>query len=44
MGFSAEEAKSAVRISLGWSTTPDEVDIFLEEFPRIVQQVAEGLA
>jgi cysteine desulfurase len=44
MGFPAEEAKSAVRISLGWSTTPDEVDIFLDEFPRIAQQVAEGLA
>jgi cysteine desulfurase len=43
MGFSDEEAKSAVRVSLGWSTTPDEIDIFLERFPQIVEQVREGL-
>jgi cysteine desulfurase len=43
MGFSAAEANSAVRVSLGWSTTPDEVDLFLEQFPRIVKQVEEGL-
>jgi cysteine desulfurase len=42
MGFSKAEAKSTIRVSLGWSTTPDEVDLFLQDFPRIVEQVREG--
>ena len=36
MGFSEEEARGTVRISLGWSTTPGEVDRFLDALPAIV--------
>ncbi len=43
MGYEEDEARGAVRISLGWSTTPDEVDAFLERFPGVVEQVREGL-
>ncbi len=43
MGFDDDEARGAVRISLGWSSTPDEVDIFFERFPDVVDQVREGL-
>ncbi len=43
MGYEEDEARDAVRISLGWSTTPDEVDAFLERFPGVVEQVREGL-
>jgi cysteine desulfurase len=43
MGFEEEEARGAVRISLGWNTSPADVDGFLERFPEIVDQVREGL-
>lgn len=43
MGYEEEEARGAVRISLGWSTTSDDVGTFLERFPAIVEQVREGL-
>jgi cysteine desulfurase len=42
MGHSESEARSAVRISLGWSTTEDDVSRFLELFPAVVRQVREG--
>jgi cysteine sulfinate desulfinase/cysteine desulfurase-like protein len=32
-----------VRISLGWSTTPADIDAFFERFSGIVEQVREGL-
>ena len=44
MGATEEQARSAVRVSLGWSTTAEEVERFLERFPRLVVQVREGLA
>jgi len=43
MGFEEEEARGAVRISLGWNTSPADVDVFFERFPQIVDQVREGL-
>ena len=43
MGFSREEAMNAMRISLGWNTTPDEVALFLEEFPRVADQVRQAM-
>ena len=44
MGFGEAEARGAVRLSVGWSTTHRDVDRFLERFPRIVRQVREGRA
>jgi len=44
LGYDEAEARGAVRISLGWSTTAEEVDRFLDAFPRIVGQVREGQA
>ena len=44
MGYDEAEARGAVRISLGWSTTPAGVDRFLEVCPEVVQQVRVGLA
>jgi len=43
MGFDEEEARGAIRISLGWSSTANEVEEFLERFPGIVEQVRGGL-
>jgi len=44
MGYDDAHARGAVRLSLGWSTTPDEVERFLGRFPGIVAQVRHGLA
>ena len=44
MGFDEQEARGAIRVSLGWSTKPAEVDRFLEQFPEVVEQVRSGLA
>lgn len=44
MGYDDAHARGAVRLSLGWSTTAQEVDRFLERFPRVVEQVGRGLA
>ncbi len=43
MGFGEAEARSALRLSLGWSTTPDDIDEFLRRFPEVVEQVRDGL-
>jgi cysteine desulfurase len=43
MGFGEEEARSAVRVSLGWNTTAADVNRFLEDFPQVVAGVLEGL-
>jgi len=43
MGAGEDEARASVRLSVGWSTTHEDVDRFLERFPRIVAQVREGL-
>ncbi len=44
MGATEEQAKGTVRISLGWSTTAEEVERFLARFPAVVAQVRDGLA
>ena len=44
MGFGDAEARGAVRLSLGWSTVADDVERFLDRFPRVVERVREGLA
>lgn len=43
MGAGEDEARASVRLSVGWSTTHEEVDRFLESFPAIVRQVRDGL-
>ncbi len=37
MGASEAEAKSALRISIGWATTADEIDRFLEAWSKIAK-------
>ena len=39
MGFSADEAKSAVRFSLGHSTTEAEIDHVLDVMPKVVERL-----
>lgn len=36
MGASDEEATSALRISMGWATTKDDIDAFLNAFQKII--------
>ncbi|MCP3982277.1 MAG: cysteine desulfurase [bacterium] len=43
MGFDDAEARGAVRLSLGWSTTAEDVDRLLACFPDVVAQVRRGL-
>jgi len=42
MGFSAVEAREAVRFSLGWSTTAQEIDLALAAVPKAVEQLRAG--
>jgi cysteine desulfurase len=42
MGFDEETARRAARVSLGWSTTEDEVDLFLRALPDVVERVRSG--
>jgi cysteine desulfurase len=44
MGFDEEEARGAVRLSMGWNTTAVEVERFLEAFPGVIERVRRGLA
>jgi cysteine desulfurase len=44
MGATDEEARSAVRISLGWSTTDEEVERFLAALPAVVARAREASA
>ena len=39
MGFSADEARSAVRFSLGYTTTEDEIDHVLDVMPKVVERL-----
>lgn len=41
MGLKHEVAQGAVRFSLGWSNTEEEVDYVLEVLPRIVQRLRD---
>jgi len=38
MGFSAEEARTEVRVSMGHNTTEEEINHFLEVFPEVVER------
>jgi hypothetical protein len=38
MGYDEEEARGAVRVSLGWSTTSDAVDAFLAALPALLSR------
>ena len=42
MGISAQEARSSLRISLGWSTTAGEIARAAEIIPRVWRRVAEA--
>ena len=37
MGATEEEAKSALRISIGWGTTADDIDRFLDVWSKIIK-------
>ncbi len=39
MGFTSVEAKSALRLSLGYSTTEDEIDHVLNVMPKVVERL-----
>jgi cysteine desulfurase len=39
MGASAERAGSAIRVSLGWRTTPDDIDHFADAWASLVARV-----
>jgi cysteine desulfurase len=42
MGFDEDEARSSVRISLGWSSDDRQVNRMLELLPPVVEQVRRG--
>jgi len=42
MGCGADEALAAVRLSMGWSTTGDEIDRFLECLPGVVERLGRA--
>ena len=44
MGLGQEEARGAVRVSVGWSTQQTDVDRFVAALPEIAEQVREELA
>jgi len=39
IGLNREEAQSSIRISMGYSTTEDEIDHFCNVFPRVYQRL-----
>lgn len=39
MGANDEEAKSALRISLGWNTTSADVEAFLKSYKKIIERI-----
>jgi len=38
MGVSEEESKCALRISLGWNTTADDIDRFVESWSKLIKR------
>jgi cysteine desulfurase len=43
MGLSEAEARSTLRLSLGWTTTPEEIDEALRRIPPLVERVRETI-
>ncbi len=41
MGYSTDQARGAVRISLGWNTRDTDVDHFLDQFPAVVERIGD---
>ncbi len=39
MGLSREEAQSSLRVSLGWHTTIDEIDLFISALVEVVERI-----
>ncbi|MEO1253196.1 MAG: cysteine desulfurase family protein [Pseudomonadota bacterium] len=39
MGASEEEASNAIRVSLGWNSTEEDVDAFIREWPKAYERV-----
>lgn len=44
MGHDDRQARGAVRVSLGWSTTPEQIERFAEALFEVVEQVRAGIA
>ena len=44
MGLTVDEARATLRLSLGWNSTPDDVDAALRLMPGLVRRVREALA
>jgi cysteine desulfurase len=43
MGLTPAEARGTLRLSLGWSSTAEEVDRVLEALPRLLHRVREAI-
>jgi len=43
MGFDEDHARGAVRVSMGWNSTPGEIDRFLESLSSVIDRIREGL-
>lgn len=39
MGFTREEAQSSLRLSLGWGTTKEQIDAFVESLKQVVERL-----
>ncbi len=39
MGASDEEATSAIRVSIGWNSTPEDADVFVREWPKAYDRI-----
>lgn len=39
MGVPEERAREAIRVSLGWATTPDDIEIFVESWAMVYRRV-----
>lgn len=39
MGFTREEAQSSLRLSLGWGTTQEQIDAFIDSLKQVVERL-----
>ena len=44
LGLSVDEARATLRLSLGWTSTDEEVDQVLRILPGVVERVREALS